>query len=75
MILYLIMWLSLIIKKEKVLSDVSFVAKQGEVTALIGPSGGGKQPFHDLLHVFMILTKERLPLGEWMFQRLNLKNY
>lgn len=25
-----------------VLKDVSFVAKQGEVTALIGPSGGGK---------------------------------
>ena len=24
------------------LSDVSFTAKQGEVTALIGPSGGGK---------------------------------
>lgn len=27
---------------EKVLNDVSFTAKQGEVTALIGPSGGGK---------------------------------
>lgn len=28
--------------KETVLKNVSFVAKQGEVTALIGPSGGGK---------------------------------
>ena len=27
---------------ETVLSDVSFTAKQGEVTALVGPSGGGK---------------------------------
>ena len=27
---------------EKVLSNVSFVAKEGEVTALVGPSGGGK---------------------------------
>lgn len=27
---------------DTVLKDVSFVAKQGEVTALIGPSGGGK---------------------------------
>ena len=27
---------------ENVLSDVSFTARQGEVTALIGPSGGGK---------------------------------
>ena len=27
---------------ETVFSDVSFTAKQGEVTALVGPSGGGK---------------------------------
>ena len=27
---------------EEVLSDVTFMAKQGEVTALVGPSGGGK---------------------------------
>lgn len=27
---------------ESVLKDVSFTAKQGEVTALVGPSGGGK---------------------------------
>ncbi len=29
-------------RSEQVLEDVSFTAKQGEVTALIGPSGGGK---------------------------------
>lgn len=29
-------------EKEVVLKDVSFTAKQGEVTALVGPSGGGK---------------------------------
>ncbi|HPY99901.1 MAG TPA: ABC transporter ATP-binding protein [Clostridiales bacterium] len=28
--------------EETVLKDVSFTAKQGEVTALVGPSGGGK---------------------------------
>ena len=27
---------------ETVLKDVSFTAKQGQVTALVGPSGGGK---------------------------------
>lgn len=32
---------------EQVLSDVSFTAKQGEVTALIGPSGGVRQRFPD----------------------------
>ena len=29
-------------EKEDVLRDVSFTAKQGQVTALVGPSGGGK---------------------------------
>ena len=28
--------------QDAVLKDVTFIAKQGEVTALIGPSGGGK---------------------------------
>ena len=27
---------------ERVLSDVTFTAREGEVTALVGPSGGGK---------------------------------
>ena len=27
---------------EKALEDVSFVAKQGQITAIVGPSGGGK---------------------------------
>ena len=35
-----------------VLEDVSFTAKQGEVTALIGPSGGGKSTVANLLTRF-----------------------
>ena len=30
---------------EDVINDVSFIAKQGEITALVGPSGGGKVQF------------------------------
>ena len=33
-------------REKTVLKDVSFTAKQGEVTALVGPSGGGKTTWH-----------------------------
>ena len=37
---------------EQVLRDVSFTAKQGEVTALVGPSGGGKTTAASLIPRF-----------------------
>ena len=37
---------------ETVLRDVSFTAKQGEVTALVGPSGGGKTTISQLIMRF-----------------------
>ena len=52
---------------ETVLKDVSFTAKQGEVTALVGPSGGGKQPYPGWLQDSGILTEERLPWEVWMY--------
>lgn len=57
-------------KGEKVLQDVSFTAKQGEVTALIGPSGGGKQRFPVWLPVSGTWTAERLLLAAWMSPKL-----
>ncbi len=42
---------------ETVLKDVSFTAKQGQVTALVGPSGGGKT------------TVSRLAARFWDYQR------
>ncbi len=40
---------------ETVFSDVSFTAKQGEVTALVGPSGGGRQQCNGLRSDFGII--------------------
>lgn len=48
---------------EKVLNDVSFVAKQGEVTALIGPSGGGKTTVSRLAARFWDCNKGSVTVG------------
>lgn len=46
-----------------VLSDVDFVAKQGEVTALIGPSGGGKTTVSRLAARFWDCNKGKISVG------------
>lgn len=48
---------------ENVLNDVSFVAKQGEVTALIGPSGGGKSTAARLAARFWDVDSGRVTIG------------
>lgn len=48
---------------ETVLSDVSFTAKQGEITALVGPSGGGKSTAAKLSARFWDVTKGKITLG------------
>ncbi len=48
---------------EAVLRDVSFTAKQGEVTALIGPSGGGKSTAAKLAARFWDVQQGRITLG------------
>lgn len=48
---------------ENVLSDVSFTAKQGEVTALIGPSGGGKTTVTRLAARFWDADSGRITVG------------
>lgn len=50
-------------KNETVLKDVSFTAKQGEMTALVGPSGGGKSTAIKLAARFWDSTKGRITLG------------
>lgn len=48
---------------ETVLKDVSFTAKQGEVTALVGPSGGGKTTVSRLAARFWDIDKGRITVG------------
>lgn len=46
-----------------VLKDVSFVAKQGEVTAVIGPSGGGKTTVSRLASRFWDANRGSITVG------------
>ena len=48
---------------ETVLKNVSFTAKQGEVTALVGPSGGGKTTVSRLAARFWDINRGRITVG------------
>ena len=48
---------------ETVLKDVSFTARQGEVTALVGPSGGGKTTVSRLASRFWDIQKGKITVG------------
>ena len=48
---------------ETVLKDVSFTAKQGQVTALVGPSGGGKTTVSRLAARFWDYQKGSITVG------------
>lgn len=62
-----------------VLTDVSFTAKQGEVTALIGPSGGGKTTISRLAARFWDVGSGTITLGgtdiSWIDPETLLTNY
>ncbi len=48
---------------ETVWKDVSFIAKQGQVTALVGPSGGGKTTVSRLASRFWDIQKGKITVG------------
>lgn len=50
-------------ENKAVLSDVSFTAKQNEVTALVGPSGGGKTTVSRLAARFWDVTNGKITVG------------
>lgn len=65
--------------KDTILKDVSFIAKQGEVTALVGPSGGGKSTVSKLCARFYDINKGKITLGGTDISKVEpetlLKNY
>lgn len=56
--------------EEKVLQDISFVAKAGETTAFIGSTGSGKSTLINLVPRFYEATN-----GEIKINGINIKNY
>ncbi len=64
---------------QQTLQNVSFTAKQGEVTALVGPSGGGKSTSAKLSARFWDIDKGQITLGGEDISEIEpetlLKNY
>lgn len=56
---------------EQVLKDVSFIARQGEVTALVGPSGGGKTTVSRLASRFWDADRGRITVGGMEISRID----
>ena len=56
---------------KNVLTDISFTAKQGEVTALVGPSGGGKSTVSKLAARFWDPVSGEVSLGGQNLSKLD----
>lgn len=51
-------------EEAKALSDVTFIAKAGEITAVVGPSGSGKSTIANLIPRFWDVAEGSIRLGE-----------
>ena len=60
-------------KDENILRDVSFTMQPGQVTAIVGPSGGGKTTLFSLLERFYEPVSGEIKLGERSISNLSLK--
>lgn len=56
---------------KQILKDVSFTAKQGEITALVGPSGGGKTTSAKLAARFWDINEGVITLGNKNIQEVD----
>ncbi len=58
-------------KKTEALSGVSFVAKQGQITAIVGPSGGGKSTIAHLIPRFFDVSGGQITIGGVDVRQMN----
>ncbi|MCQ6562083.1 ABC transporter ATP-binding protein [Paenibacillus mendelii] len=60
---------------EPILRDVSFRVEPGTVTAIVGPSGGGKTTLFSLLERYYIPTDGTIQLGETAIETFSLQSW
>lgn len=60
-------------KEQKVLDDISFETKPGEMVALVGESGAGKSTLIDLISGYYFPTKGRVTIDGHSTKKINLK--
>ncbi|OQY27354.1 MAG: hypothetical protein B6244_10860 [Candidatus Cloacimonetes bacterium 4572_55] len=58
----------------EVLKDISFTAKQGQITALVGPSGAGKTTLVDIIPRFYDVTQGAISIDGTDIRRVTLKS-
>lgn len=61
-------------KGVETLKDINFIAKQGQVTALVGPSGGGKSTVAKLSARFWDIDKGQITLGGKDISKIDPEN-
>lgn len=60
---------------EPVLKDISFQMEPGTVTAVVGPSGGGKTTLFSMLERFYLPQKGQIRLGQAAIDRFSLRSW
>ncbi|GAE08676.1 lipid A export ATP-binding/permease protein MsbA [Paenibacillus sp. JCM 10914] len=60
---------------EPVLQDVSFQMEPGTVTAVVGPSGGGKTTLFSMLERFYLPQKGQIRLGKAVIDTFSLRSW
>ncbi|WP_391120949.1 ABC transporter ATP-binding protein [Psychrobacillus sp. L3] len=61
--------------KERILADIDFTIEPGKVTAIVGPSGGGKTTTFSLLERFYQPTKGTITLGNKPIDTFSLHSW